>query len=39
MKKIKYIIIPCLMVFFTSCEDEFIDLDPPASITDQVYYT
>ena len=27
------------MVFFTSCEDEFIDLDPPASITDQVYYT
>ncbi|WP_282112082.1 RagB/SusD family nutrient uptake outer membrane protein [Maribacter stanieri] len=39
MKKIIYIIIPCLMVFFTSCEDEFIDLDPPASITDQVYYT
>ena len=39
MKKIIYIIVPCLMVFFTSCEDEFIDLDPPASITDQVYYT
>ncbi len=27
------------MAFFTSCEDEFIDLNPPASITDQVYYT
>ncbi len=27
------------MVFFTSCEDDFIDLTPPASITDQVYYT
>lgn len=39
MKKIIYIIVPCLMVFFTSCEDEFIDLDPPAEITDQVYYT
>ncbi|AIY15215.1 RagB/SusD family nutrient uptake outer membrane protein [Cellulophaga baltica] len=38
MKKIIYII-PCLMVFFSSCEDDFIDLAPPASITDQVYYT
>ncbi|WP_179955133.1 RagB/SusD family nutrient uptake outer membrane protein [Maribacter luteus] len=39
MKKIIYIIVPCIMVFFTSCEDEFIDLTPPASITDDVYYT
>ncbi|MEP3837115.1 MAG: RagB/SusD family nutrient uptake outer membrane protein [Algibacter sp.] len=38
MKKILYIIVPCIMVFFTSCEDEFIDLTPPASITDDVYY-
>lgn len=38
MKKIIYIILPCVMVFFTSCEDEFIDLTPPASITDDVYY-
>ena len=27
------------MVLFTSCEDKFIDLTPPASITDDVYYT
>ncbi|MBT9188761.1 RagB/SusD family nutrient uptake outer membrane protein [Zobellia russellii] len=39
MKNILYIIIPCIMVLFTSCEDEFIDLTPPASITDDVYYT
>ncbi|MDV7139161.1 RagB/SusD family nutrient uptake outer membrane protein [Maribacter sp. TH_r10] len=39
MKKLIYIIVPCFMVFFTSCEDEFIDLTPPASITDDVYYT
>ncbi len=39
MKNIIYIILPCIMVFFTSCEDEFIDLTPPASITDDVYYT
>ncbi|WP_282149019.1 RagB/SusD family nutrient uptake outer membrane protein [Algibacter lectus] len=39
MKKIIYIIVPCIMVFFTSCEDEFIDLTPPSSITDNVYYT
>lgn len=38
MKKIIYIILPCVMVFFTSCADQFIDLDPPASITDGVYY-
>ncbi|PQV48954.1 putative outer membrane starch-binding protein [Jejuia pallidilutea] len=39
MKKIINIIIPCVMVFFTACEDEFIDLTPPAAITDDVYYT
>ncbi|MFY0713667.1 RagB/SusD family nutrient uptake outer membrane protein [Seonamhaeicola sp. NFXS20] len=39
MKKIIYTILPCIMVFFTSCEDEFIDLTPPSSITDDVYYT
>lgn len=39
MKKIIYIILPCVMVFFSSCADEFIDLTPPAEITDEVYYT
>lgn len=39
MKKITYIIIPSLMAFFTSCEDEFIDLTPPAEITEEVYFT
>ena len=39
MKKIIYIIIPCVMMLFTSCADDFIDLTPPASITDDVYYT
>ncbi|MEP5341813.1 MAG: RagB/SusD family nutrient uptake outer membrane protein [Algibacter sp.] len=38
MKKIIYIILPCVMIFFTSCEDDFIDLTPPADITDNVYY-
>lgn len=38
MKKLIYIILPCVMLFFTSCADEFIDLTPPASITDDVYY-
>ncbi|ANW95392.1 hypothetical protein AXE80_03465 [Wenyingzhuangia fucanilytica] len=26
------------MAFFTSCEDDFIDLNPPSEITDDVYY-
>ena len=39
MKNLLYIILPCAMVLFTSCEDEFIDLTPPASITDDVYYS
>ena len=39
MKKLIYIILPLIMVFFTSCEDEFIDLTPPSDITDDVYYT
>ncbi|MGJ8738667.1 RagB/SusD family nutrient uptake outer membrane protein [Zobellia laminariae] len=38
MRKLIYIILPCVILFFASCEDEFIDLDPPASITEQVYY-
>lgn len=38
MKKIINIILPCIMVFFSSCEDEFIDLTPLASITEDVYY-
>ena len=38
MKKILKIVLPCIMVYFTSCSDEFIDLTPPASITDEVYY-
>ncbi|MCB4798818.1 RagB/SusD family nutrient uptake outer membrane protein [Neotamlana laminarinivorans] len=38
MKKILYIILPCIFTVFTSCEDEFIDLTPPASITEDVYY-
>ncbi len=39
MKNIKYIPLLVALVFFTGCEDEFIDLTPPASITDGVYYT
>ena len=39
MKKIIYIILPCIMVFFSSCEDEFIDLKPLSSITEADYYT
>lgn len=39
MKKIIHIILPCVLVLFTSCEDKFINLTPPASITDDVYYT
>lgn len=39
MKKIIYIILPCVIAFFTSCEDDFIDLTPLSDITDEVYYT
>ena len=40
MKKLIYIILPCVMLLFgSSCSDDFIDLTPPASITDDVYYT
>ena len=39
MKKIINIILPCFMVFFTSCEDDFIDLTPLASITEDVYFS
>jgi hypothetical protein len=38
MKKIINIILPCIMVFFSSCEDKFIDLKPLASITEADYY-
>ncbi len=38
MKKIINIVLPCIMVCFASCTDDFIDLTPPASITDDVYY-
>jgi hypothetical protein len=37
MKKIIYII-SCALLSLTSCSDDFIDLAPPASITDDVYY-
>ncbi|KAA5823346.1 RagB/SusD family nutrient uptake outer membrane protein [Algibacter amylolyticus] len=39
MKKLRYIILPCMMVFLASCAEEFIDLTPPAEITDEVYFT
>lgn len=39
MKNIINKVLPCVMVLFASCADEFIDLAPPASITDEVYYT
>lgn len=38
MKKIIYIIFPCIMMFFTSCADDFINLEPISDITDEVYY-
>ncbi|PKA96741.1 putative outer membrane starch-binding protein [Flavobacteriaceae bacterium MAR_2009_75] len=38
MKKIQYIKLVCVLMLFASCADEFIDLSPPASITDEVYY-
>ncbi|MUH36467.1 RagB/SusD family nutrient uptake outer membrane protein [Zobellia amurskyensis] len=39
MKNIIYKLLPCIAVLFTSCEDEFIDLTPPAAITDAVFFT
>ncbi|MDO7171574.1 RagB/SusD family nutrient uptake outer membrane protein [Mariniflexile sp. AS56] len=39
MKKLIYIILPCAMLFFTACEEDFINLTPPGKITDAVYYT
>ncbi|MEI6866678.1 RagB/SusD family nutrient uptake outer membrane protein [Flavicella sp.] len=38
MKKLIYIIVPCVMLLFTSCTDNFIDLTPPAEITEGVYF-
>lgn len=39
MKNILKILLPCAMLLLASCSDDFIDLTPPASITDDVYYT
>ncbi|MCG1037461.1 RagB/SusD family nutrient uptake outer membrane protein [Polaribacter sargassicola] len=39
MKKLIYLILPCFMVLFNSCQDEFLDLTPLSDITDDVYYT
>ena len=39
MKNISYIILTFMMLLFVACQDDFIDLTPPASITDDVYYT
>lgn len=40
MKKIINIILPCFMVFLaSSCQDDFIDLTPPATVTVDAYYT
>ncbi len=39
MKNIFNIILSFAMLSFVACQDDFIDLTPPASITDEVYYT
>lgn len=39
MKNISNIILAFMMLLFVACQDDFIDLTPPASITDGVYYT
>lgn len=39
MKNIKYIISGLIMLAFVACQEDFIDLSPPASITDDVFYT
>lgn len=39
MKKFIFKLIPCAVVLLVSCSDEFIDLTPPAAITDAVFFT
>lgn len=39
MKKISNIILAFMMLLLVACQDDFIDLSPPTSITDDVYYT
>ncbi len=39
MKNISNIILISSALFLVACQDDFIDLSPPASITDDVYYT
>lgn len=39
MKNISNIILAFMTLFLVACQDDFIDLSPPASITDDVYYT
>lgn len=39
MKNINYILLFLFAISIVSCSEDFIDLSPPASITDDVYYT
>ena len=39
MKKIFTILFPSLLLLFTACEKEFLDLDPLAEITDAAYFS
>lgn len=39
MRNKLYLILAFTMLIFMACQDDFIDLAPPASITDEVYYT
>jgi len=39
MKNIIYKLIGLMMLTLVACQDDFIDLSPPASITDDVFYT
>ena len=39
MKNILNILFLFMMLLFVACQDNFIDLTPPASITDDVYFT
>lgn len=38
MKNIKYITVIVLLVFSTSCQDSFVDLDPQDAYTEAIYY-
>ncbi len=39
MKHLFNLILAFMMLLFMACQDDFIDLAPPASITDELYYT